>query len=97
MVAELLRRIHSEVNSQTHIFIMEAPIFKLVALALAIAVWILSLRSIMVGKWLGELVVVRRDKHPILFWCGVGIQNLVFGYFVLAISRELFAWLRGGA
>jgi hypothetical protein len=45
---------------------MDTPIFKLLVLVGLIYLWIQSLRSAMVGKWLGEDFTIRRDKHPVL-------------------------------
>ena len=75
---------------------MDKPIVKILLLAVMIGLWVLSLRSVMVGRWLGEIGNIRRDNHPIWFWCGVGLQNLLCGYIIITFSRQLYMWFRGG-
>jgi hypothetical protein len=74
---------------------MDKPIVKVLLLVVMICLWVLSLRSVMFGRWLGEIGNIRRDNHPIWFWCGVGLQNLLCGYVVIAFSRELYVLFRG--
>src|SRR5262245_23564522 len=62
-------RLSSMVRRRSHA-IMDMPIVKVLLLVLVIGLWILSLRSLMAGRWLGEIGNIRRDNHPIWFWCG---------------------------
>jgi hypothetical protein len=73
---------------------MDKPIVKLLLLVVIAAFWVLSLRSVMAGKWLGEVGNIRRDNHPIWFWCGVGLQNLFCAHIIMVFSRDILAWFR---
>jgi len=74
---------------------MDTPWVRALLLVVMIGLWVLSLRSVMAGKWLGEIGNIRRDNHPIWFWCGVGLQNLLCGYVIILFSRDLIALVRG--
>ena len=74
---------------------MDTPWVKALLLVVMIGLWVLSLRSVMAGKWLGEIGNIRRDNHPIWFWCGVGLENLLCGYVIISFSRDLIALVRG--
>ena len=74
---------------------MDTPVVRALLLMVMVSLWVLSLRSVMVGKWLGEIGNIRRDNHPIWFWCGVGAQNLLCGYVIIWFSRDLYLLFRG--